>query len=96
MISTLKNKLLILLIAVLPFTMSYAAEEEDVAEPDIVIKQMEDKTVYEYRINGFLYAIKIVPKKGKPYYLVAEDGSDNFMRVDEPRFVVPKWKIITW
>ena len=52
--------------------------------------------MHEYRINGFLYAIKVIPKKGKPYYLVAEDGSDNFMRVDEPRFMVPKWEIITW
>ncbi len=95
MIKTIRNTLCIALISALPLTLS-AAPEEDASEPDIVIKQMEDKTVYEYRVNGFLYAIKIVPKKGKPYYLVAEDGSDNFMRVDEPRFIVPKWEVITW
>ena len=91
----LRNLLCITLIAALPHW-AVAAPEEESGEPDIIIKQLEDKIVHEYRINGFLYAIKVIPKKGKPYYLVAEDGSDNFMRVDEPRFVVPKWEIITW
>lgn len=83
------------LIAALPLTLN-AAPEDQGGEPEIIIKQMEDKTVHEYRINGFLYAIKIMPKDGKPYYLVAEEGGENYMRVDEPRFVVPKWEILTW
>lgn len=91
----LRNLLCIALIMALPSLLA-AAPEEGSNEPEIVIKQLEDKIVHEYRINGFLYAIKVIPKKGKPYYLVAEDGSDNFMRVDEPRFMVPKWEIITW
>jgi len=40
--------------------------------------------------------IKVVPKKGKPYYLVAEDGDEHFMGVDEPRFLIPKWTIYSW
>lgn len=91
----LKNIMAVGLLMILPLT-SFAAPEDEAAEPDIVIKQLEDKVIHEYRINGFLYAIKVIPKKGKPYYLVAEDGSDNFMRVDEPRFLVPKWEILSW
>lgn len=95
MYSKLIKSLAIALIAALPLSLN-AAPEDQASEPEIIIKQMEDKTVHEYRINGFLYAIKIIPKKGKPYYLVAEEGGENYMRVDEPRFVVPKWEILTW
>jgi hypothetical protein len=90
----IKKILSIAIIAGLSFTGAVQAEEPD--EPEIIIRQMEDKVVHEYRINGFTYAIKIVPNKGKPYYLVAEDGGDQFMRVDEPRRLIPRWEIFTW
>ena len=93
--TTMKQFLRILIIAALP-SFGFAAPETDVAEPDIVIRQMDDKIIHEYRINGFLYAIKVIPKKGKPYFLVAEDGSDNFARADQPHFLIPKWEIFTW
>lgn len=83
---------LISLLSILPVS----AQDDAIGEPKIVIKQMEDKVIHEYRINGFLYAIKVIPKKGKPYYLVAEDGNEYFIRVDEPRFLVPKWEIFSW
>ena len=68
--------------------------------PDIVIREMDDKTLYEYRVNGYLYAVKVVPDSGKPYYLVAEDGGD-FSRVgepgnDKPKILIPRWKILEW
>lgn len=91
----MKQFLKILIIATLP-SLGFAAPETNVAEPDIVIRQMDDKIIHEYRINGFLYAIKVIPKKGKPYFLVAEDGSDNFVRADRPHFLIPKWEIFTW
>ena len=34
---------------------------------DIVIRSGKDRTIHEYRINGFLYSIKVIPKFGKPY-----------------------------
>ncbi len=44
----------------------------------------------EYRQNGFLYAIKVTPKNGKPYFLVRADGSDgNFIRSDQPDMLIP-------
>ena len=82
--------------ALMLFGSSVRAQEDSPIEPDITIKQMEDKVVYEYRVNGFLYAVKVVPKHGKPYYLVAEDNSDNLVRADESGMKIPKWKIFTW
>ena len=72
---------------------AHAAEPD---EPEIIIRQMEDKVIHEYRVNGFTYAIKVIPENGKPYYLVAEEGGEQFMRFDEPRFLIPKWTIFSW
>ena len=91
----MKQLIKILIIATLP-SLAFAAPEGDVSEPEIVIREMEDKIIHEYRINGFLYAIKITPKNGKPYFLVAEDGSDNFIRADQPQFLIPRWEIFKW
>ncbi|MDY0208126.1 MAG: DUF2782 domain-containing protein, partial [Pseudomonas sp.] len=56
-----------------------------------------DKTVEEYRVNGFLYAVKVTPKKGKPYFLVRADGSEgNFIRADKPEMRIPSWEIFSW
>ncbi len=88
----------VFLLMMLPCLSLTAKEETKDAstEPDIVIREFEDKTIHEYRVNGFLYAIKVFPKNGKPYYLVAEDGSDNFTNPDQPDMLVPKWEIFTW
>jgi len=89
----IKRILSIALLCTLPIV-SQAAEE--LGEPEITIRQMEDKVIHQYSINGFIYAIKVIPNKGKPYYLVAEEGGEHFMRVDEPRFLIPKWTIFSW
>lgn len=68
--------------------------------PEIVIREQKNKTIHEYRVNGYLYAIKVFPKNGKPYYLVAEDGGD-FSRIgepgsDNPKMLIPRWKVLEW
>ncbi|HLD68891.1 MAG TPA: DUF2782 domain-containing protein [Pseudomonas sp.] len=73
------------------------AEDSAPGEPDVTIRQDGDKTIQEYRVNGFLYAIKITPKVGKPYFLVRADGSDgNFVRSDNPDMLIPAWEIFSW
>lgn len=73
------------------------AQEDISGDPDVVIRQEGDKTVEEYRVNGFLYAIKVTPKRGKPYFLVRADGSDgNFVRSDQPDMLIPAWEIFKW
>lgn len=72
---------------------------EDVApdaEPDVTIRTEGDKTISEYRINGFLYAIRVTPSVGKPYFLVRADASQMWTRSDKPQVLIPAWEIFSW
>jgi hypothetical protein len=74
-----------------------AADDAPSADPDVTIRQDGDKTIQEYRQNGFLYAVKVTPKHGKPYFLVRADGtSPNFIRSDQPDMLIPQWEIFKW
>ena len=91
---TFKPLLLAGLLALVPLS-GFAQESVD-GEPDVTIRQEGDRTVEEYRVNGFLYAVKITPKVGKPYFLVRADGDSNFIRADKPDMLIPAWKIFSW
>ncbi len=63
-------------------------------EPEITITTKGTEIHEEYRLNGRLYMIKVVPKKGKPYYLIDHEGSGQFRRSDfETRIAIPTWVI---
>ena len=92
-----KRWLLAALLAVSPLVAMAVDEEAPTPEPDVTIRQEGDKTIQEYRVNGFLYAIKVTPKHGKPYFLVRQDGSDgNVIRSDQPDKLIPQWQIFSW
>ncbi|MBD8492177.1 DUF2782 domain-containing protein [Pseudomonas syringae] len=77
--------------------LAVAAEEAPSADPEVTIRTDGDRTIQEYRQNGFLYAVKITPKHGKPYFLVRADGtSPNFIRSDQPDMLIPQWEIFSW
>ena len=88
----------LLLASLLAMPLATLAEEGPVTgDPDVTIRQEGDKTIEEYRVNGFFYAIKVTPKGGKPYFLVRADGSDgNFVRSDQPDMLIPAWEIFKW
>ncbi|UYM18314.1 DUF2782 domain-containing protein [Endozoicomonas euniceicola] len=72
---------------------------EDLEQRDdttVVIRSGEDRTIREYRIGPFLYAIHVIPKSGPPYFLVAADNQGNFIRADKPGMLVPSWTIFQW
>ncbi|MCY1403297.1 hypothetical protein D3C76_470500 [compost metagenome] len=93
---TLNRLLLASLMAATPLA-ALAADDAPSADPDVTIRTEGDKTIQEYRQNGFLYAIKVTPKNGKPYFLVRADGSEgNFIRSDQPDMLIPSWKIFEW
>lgn len=72
------------------------AEEGRLAvEPEIRIEQGEDATFYEHRVNGVLKEIKVVPKVGRPYYLVPSDGG-GWIREEKSQVLVPQWKLFEW
>ncbi|AQZ94002.1 hypothetical protein BVH74_04200 [Halopseudomonas phragmitis] len=86
-----------LAILALSLSLPLAAQEGLTGEPDVTIRQEGDKTIEEYRVNGFLYAIKVTPQNGPPYFLVAVDEDGNFQRADQVGGMrIPGWKIFEW
>lgn len=91
------NRLLVTCMLLTGPLMAVAAEDSPSADPEVTIRTDGDKTIQEYRQNGFLYAVKITPKHGKPYFLVRADGtSPNFIRSDQPDMLIPQWEIFSW
>lgn len=72
------------------------AQSSSNLEPDITIRQEEDRTIREYRVNGALYAIEIRPSVGPSYYLVDHDGDGDFERQEGDRIAVPQWVLKTF
>ena len=74
------------------------AVDETVPEPEVTIVERERDTVFEYRINGRLYMIKVVPQVGPPYYFVDQDGDGNMetRATDYTLIRVPQWVLATW
>lgn len=74
-----------------------AAVEPDTGalpEPEVVITTKGDVLHEEYRIGGQLYMIKVIPSKGRPYYLIDNDGLGQFVRSDfQPSISPPLWVI---
>lgn len=70
---------------------SYAEEAE--RGPDVVIIAGEDKVVYEFRQNGELRMVRVVPKWGKPYYLVPRDPTKGFGDLERADMLLPQWVI---
>ena len=62
----------------------------------VTIRAGDKRTVKEYRIGAFLYAIQVIPKIGPPYFLVAADNQGNFIRSDQPGRLIPSWTIFQW
>ena len=90
----IKHLLLAAVLASVPLA-GFTQESVD-GEPDVTIRQEGGRTVEEYRVNGFLYAVKVTPKHGKPYFLVRADGDSNFVRADQPDMLIPAWEIFRW
>ncbi|MDX1573489.1 MAG: DUF2782 domain-containing protein [Methylophaga sp.] len=70
----------------------------DSIEPDINIIQEDDRTIEEYRVNGQLYMIKVIPIAGPPYYLMDTDGDGSLetTRSELESPAVPNWILLEW
>jgi len=71
---------------------------DDGIEPDVTITHHGEDRYEEYRVHGHLYMIKVTPRVGPPYYLVARDKDGNFERRDDlgKRFTIPQWVLLKW
>jgi hypothetical protein len=68
-------------------------------EPEVTIIQRQDATYEEYRLNGRLYMVKVVPAVGKPYYFIDRDGDglmESRMNDRATQIQVPQWVIFSW
>jgi len=66
--------------------------------PEITIVETGRETIYEYRVRGQLYMVKVQPQFGPPYYLLDTTGDS---RVDVRRDWVwsnelPQWLLFSW
>ena len=48
-------------------------------EPQVTIIRKDDAVVEEYRVNGFLYMVKVTPAVGPAYYMVDNDGDGRMV-----------------
>lgn len=67
-------------------------------EPQVTITRRGEDRVEEYRVNGRLYAMKVTPPHGVPYFLIDEKGDGAMMRRDslDSGLRVPQWVIRTF
>jgi hypothetical protein len=71
-----------------------SAAESDIRGPDVTIIVEEDKTVHEFRQGGQLRMVRIIPKWGKPYYLVPADQTKGFGDLERADKLIPSWVIV--
>ncbi len=72
-----------------------AADPEDVRRgQDVTIIAGEERTIYEYRRSGVLHRIKVVPRIGRPYYLVPDDETRAYSDLEQAKRLVPRWVLI--
>jgi hypothetical protein len=68
------------------------------AEPEITIREGAHETIYEYRVHGRLYMIKIKPQVGPAYYMLDSNGDGvPDRRSNTPLDInINQWEIFTW
>lgn len=74
----------------------YLSPPDESAADDIEIVAGKDRTIFEYRNNGYLLMIKVVPKHGRPYYMIPADGSPHYRSLDYSKKLYPSWIILQW
>ena len=84
------------LVLALPIGASGAGvmEEVVVRGQDVTIIEGEQRTIYEYRRGGMLRMVKIVPRRGKPYYLIPRDPTRGVGDLEASGTLIPSWRII--
>jgi len=92
-----RNAVLSVVIATLLASTSGFAEETTRIAPrgrDVTIIEGETRTVYEYRQNGQLRMIRIVPEDGRPYYLVPSDDTQGYGNLEQADMLIPQWILL--
>ena len=80
-----------------PDSPSSAPPDPDL-EPQVTIIQKDQETVEEVRMSGQLRFIRVTPLHGRPYYLIPDNGPNQFIRRDslDSGLKVPMWVLLSW
>jgi len=74
--------------------------QQDQIEPTVRIIEEEDRRIEEYRRDGQVYMVRIVPNKGAPYYYIDTDGDGRLELDESQRALNPVqpvyWKVKEW
>lgn len=70
----------------------------EAVEPEINITEGSEGLVYEYRVRGRLYMVRVQPQIGPPYYLLDTNGDGILdVRRDAPgNDFVQQWVLFSW
>ncbi|MBI3560920.1 MAG: DUF2782 domain-containing protein [Gammaproteobacteria bacterium] len=83
---------------VVPPDLPKESDSREPPKPEVNIIHREDATVEEYRVGGKLRYAKIIPKHGKPYYMVDTDGDGTldtrYNDLENPP--VNQWILMEW
>jgi hypothetical protein len=60
----------------------------------VVIIAEQERIIYEYRQNGELRMVRVVPTLGQPYYLVPRDPTRGFGDLERADMLLPSWVIV--
>ncbi|QIK38120.1 DUF2782 domain-containing protein [Caldichromatium japonicum] len=71
---------------------------EEAVEPEITIKESGRTTIYEYRVRGVLYMVKVQPQFGPSYYLydINGDGMIDAQERAATNITIPQWILFQW
>ncbi|NEX20995.1 DUF2782 domain-containing protein [Thiorhodococcus mannitoliphagus] len=70
----------------------------EAVEPEITIVEDGDQLIYEYRVRGVLYMVRIQPQFGPPYYLydLNGDGLIDAQDSSPTNIAIPQWVLFEW
>lgn len=70
----------------------------EAVEPEITIREGARETIYEYRIRGKVYMVKVQPQIGPAYYMIDSNGDGTLdQRSTSPLNVnTNQWTIFSW
>jgi len=76
-----------------------ATYQGETVEPEVTILETEKGLIYEYRVRGQLYMVRIQPPIGPPYYLLDTDGDGQLDAQQQDRVwdnFIPQWVLYSW
>lgn len=86
-------------VAMALFFANIVLADEPETSGEVTIDGANPGIVEELRVNGQLYAIRVTPKRGVPYYLMDSDGDGNLetrKNDSDSDLLIPAWVIKKW